>query len=186
MRTLQIGPNQKIADGFPGSQVFVNIPEGNGVFTTAQGVHTGTGSIDTGQVTNLAPWVRDTYTVSFTAANAYEIRNAANTIVAMGAYSPATTLAFNGISSPISGAAGRRRHLCHRAVGHRKHFQDTLDNIATALTASDNPSGRSSLQTNLAGAIQQLDQASNQVVNLRGEIGARLSTVDNTSSSRTS
>ena len=60
----------------------------------------------------------------------------------------------------------------------------TLDDIATALMAPDSPVGRSSVLTNLTGAIQQLDQASNRVENLRGEIGARLSTVDNTSASR--
>ena len=61
VRSLQIGPDQLVADGFSGHEVFVNVPEGNGVFTTAAGVHTGAASIDTGQVVNPAAWVQGTY-----------------------------------------------------------------------------------------------------------------------------
>jgi flagellar hook-associated protein 3 FlgL len=183
VRQLQIGPNQKIADGFPGSQVFVDIPEGNGVFTTSQGVHTGSGSIDTGQIMNSGAWVRDTYTITFTATDAYEVRNAANVLVTSGAYTPGTTLAFNGITTTIAGGPATGDTFVIAPATTESIFR-TLDDIATALSAPDSPAGRATLQTTLAGAVQQLDQASTRVVNVRGEIGARLSTIDNTSRSR--
>lgn len=182
-RSLQIGPNQKIADGFPGSQVFVDIPAGNGVFTTAEGVHTGTGSIDAGQVTNLPGWTRDTYTITFTAADAYEVRDSANTLITSGAYAPGTTVSFNGVSAAISGDPASGDTFVIAPAATRSIF-DTLDDIATALAAPDSPAGRSSLNTSLTAALQGLDQASNRAIDLRGEIGARLSTVDNTSATR--
>ena len=49
VRQLQIGPDQKVADSFSGLEVFMDIPESNGTFTTTTGVHAGTGSIDAGQ-----------------------------------------------------------------------------------------------------------------------------------------
>lgn len=183
IRSLQIGANQKIADGFPGSQVFVNIPEGNGTFTTSQGVHTGTGSVDTGQVTNAAAWVRDTYTVTFTAPDAWEVRNAANVVVTTGAYASGNAVTFNGISMTISGAPATGDTFVVAPAATESIFR-TLDDIVSSLSTGDTPSGRSTLSTTMAAALTQLDQASNRAVNLRGEIGARLSTIENTSASR--
>ena len=183
IRSLQIGANQKIADGFPGSQVFVNIPEGNGTFTTSQGVHTGTGSVDTGQVTNAAAWVRDTYTVTFTAPDAWEVRNSANVVVTTGAYASGNAVTFNGISMTVSGAPATGDTFVVAPAATESIFR-TLDDIVTSLSTGDTPSGRSTLSTNMAAALTQLDQASNRAVNLRGEVGARLSTIENTSASR--
>lgn len=183
VRNLQIGPNQKIADGFPGSQVFMGIPEGNGTFTTAQGVHNGTGSIDTGQLMNAAAWVRDTYTLTFTAPNAWEVRDSANTVVTTGAYASGSAVTFNGISMTVTGdpATGDTFTI---APATTKSIFKTLDDIVAALSTGDTPSARSSLSTNMAAALTQIDQASNRALNLRGEVGARLSSIENTTASR--
>lgn len=182
-RSVQIGPNQKIADGFPGSQVFVSIPEGNGTFTTAQGVHTGSGSIDTGTVTNAGAWVRDTYTITFTAPGTYEVRNSANALVTSGAYTDGSPISFNGISTTVTGTPATGDTFTVAPASTQSIF-DTLDAIASALSAPDTPSGRSAVTTQLGAAIGQLDNASNRVLDLRGEIGARLSSIDNTTASR--
>jgi flagellar hook-associated protein 3 FlgL len=60
----------------------------------------------------------------------------------------------------------------------------TLDDIVAALSTGDTPSARSSLSTNMAAALTQIDQASNRALNLRGEVGARLSSIENTTASR--
>jgi flagellar hook-associated protein 3 FlgL len=182
-RSLQIGPNQKIADGFPGTQVFMLIPEGNGTFTTSQGVHNGTGSIDTGQVTNAAAWVRGTYTISFTAPGTYEVRDATNTLVTSGAYTSGNSVTFNGVSMKISGEPATGDTFVVAPAGTESIFK-TLDDIVAALAVGDSPSGRSTLSTDMAAALTQLDQASNRVVNLRGEVGARLSSIENTGKAR--
>ena len=50
----------------PGQSVFMNIPAGNGTFTTAVGAaNTGSATIDPGSVVNPAAWVPDTYTITF-------------------------------------------------------------------------------------------------------------------------
>ena len=67
---VQISANQRISAGDTGSSVFMNIPAGNGTFTTAAGAaNTGTASIGPGTVTNPAQWVPDTYTITFTDAD---------------------------------------------------------------------------------------------------------------------
>ncbi|MET0291734.1 MAG: flagellar hook-associated protein FlgL, partial [Steroidobacteraceae bacterium] len=157
VRTLQVGTDQKIADGFSGSQVFMSIPEGNGTFTTAQGVHTGTGTIDTGALVNASAWVRDTYTISFTATG-YEVRNSASALVTSGAYTEGTAIQFNGVSVNVSGEPALGDTFTVAPAATESIF-DTLDGLATMLTSlNDDPRSKSTLATSMSGSLQQIDQ----------------------------
>lgn len=184
VRLVQIGPNQKIADGFPGGQLFMNIPEGNGTFVTREGVHAGSGIIDPGQITNPGAWVRDTYTITFTDADTWEVRDSADNVVAgPAAYTVGGSIAFNGISVTVSGTPAAGDTFTVAPAGMQSMFQ-TLDDIASALMGPDSPSANATFGTRMAAALLQLDQAANVATNLRGEIGARLSAIDNAAASR--
>jgi flagellar hook-associated protein 3 FlgL len=184
VRSLQIGPDQRVADSFNGVEVFMAIPEGNGTFVTAQGTHTGTGTIDTGQVTNAAAWVADTYTVSFTTASTFEVRDSANVLVTSGTYTDGNTIAFNGVTVTVTGAPAAGDTFTV-APATRKSAFDTLDDLAAALIAGgSDPVSRSTLNTNVNSALTQIDQVLNQFIDLRSELGARLSTVDNADENR--
>ena len=74
------------------------------LLTSAAGGSTGSGSIDAGSVPASAAWVRGDYTLSFTSANAYQVTNAAGSVIATGAYSAGTPITFNGIQVTVSGA----------------------------------------------------------------------------------
>ena len=80
VRSLQISSTQRILDGFTGSQVFMDVPEGNGTFVVDVGTHAGTGSVDTGHITNAAEWAAAAapreYTVRFAAPGAWEVLDA--------------------------------------------------------------------------------------------------------------
>ena len=184
IRSLQITADQRIADSFSGQQVFFDVPQGNGTFTTAQTVHTGTGSIDTGQVVNAAAWVRGTYTVRFTTANAWEVRDAGNALVASGAYTSGGSIGFNGVQVSVTGAPAAGDTFTIAPAGSESIF-DTLDQLTVSLSSgADNPVTRSTLNTEIAGALTQLDQALGHAINLRAEIGARLSSLDNAAEAR--
>ena len=66
--------------------------------------NTGSGTIDDGTVTNQAGWVRGSYTLAFTAANAWQVRDSSNAVVASGAYTPGGSISFNGMQVAVSGA----------------------------------------------------------------------------------
>ncbi|MEP7311677.1 MAG: flagellar hook-associated protein FlgL [Pseudomonadota bacterium] len=184
VRNIQTSADQRIADSFSGQQVFFDVPQGNGTFTTAQGVHTGTGSIDPGQVVNAAAWVRGTYTLQFTAANAWEVRDAGNALVASGAYTSGGTIAFNGVQVSVSGAPASGDTFTVAPAGNESLFA-TLDQLVASLAAgADNPVSRSTLNTAIGGALTQLDQALGHAIDLRTEIGARLSLLDNAADAR--
>jgi flagellar hook-associated protein 3 FlgL len=179
VRELQISPDQRIADGFSGADVFQRIPEGNGAFTTALGVHNGTGSIDSGRVTNPSAWVRDSYTLSFTTASTWEIRDSSTSLVASGSYTPGSAIAFNGAEVVVDGqpAAGDSFSV---APATTKDVFKMLDDLATSL---ENASP-STVGTAVAAGLTQIDQALEHIQGTRAVVGARLSSLDSARTTR--
>jgi flagellar hook-associated protein 3 FlgL len=177
-RSLQISASQKIADGISGVRAFMEIPEGNGTFTTAAGVHAGTGSIDTGQVTNAAAWVKGSYTITFTSPGAWTVTDAANVAVASGTYVDGGVVAFNGIQAKISGEPATGDTFTIAPAGKKSLFE-AVDDIAAALEAgAGTPSARAQLNSNMSAALTQVDQGLDHVLTLRAEVGSRLSALD--------
>jgi flagellar hook-associated protein 3 FlgL len=185
VRQLQVGPDQKVGDSFSGYQVFMDIPEGNGTFTTAQGVHTGTGSIDSGQVTNAAAWVPGNYTLRFnTPPDTWDVLDGSNAVIASGTYQQGNAISFNGVQVTVTGAPAAGDTFLIAAAGKESIFK-TLDDLVSALTAgASTPVSRSQLNTNIANSLTQIDQGLNHVLDLRSEVGARLSMIDAVADSR--
>jgi flagellar hook-associated protein 3 FlgL len=107
-RQIRISSSQSLADSHTGADVFMNLPPGNGVFTTGvTATNTGTGSIDVGQVTNAAAWVADNYTLQFTTATDWQVVDDAtptpNVIATGTGFTPGQSIAFNGVSVTVSG-----------------------------------------------------------------------------------
>jgi len=106
---LQVSANQRISGGDTGNAVFMNIPAGNGTFTTAAGAaNTGNGSIDGGSVVNPSQWTPDTYTITFTSPTQYQVTDSGGNVVGSGAYTSGDTIQFKGVEVTVSGnpAAG--------------------------------------------------------------------------------
>lgn len=183
VRALQVGPDQRVADGFSGHDLFMNVPEDNGVFATSVGVHNGAASIDNGRVVNQAAWVQGTYTLGFTAPDTWEVRNAANAVVASGGYVSGDAIAFNGGQVVVSGTPATGDTFIIAPSGRESMF-DTLDEFVVSLqTTADDPSGRSNFNTSVNAVLAQLDQGLNRVLNMRAEVGARLSTTESVEAS---
>lgn len=63
-RFLQIGPSRQLADGDSGSEVFLEVKNGNGTFTVTDNTsNTGSGIIDPGSVVDISAYDNDTYTL---------------------------------------------------------------------------------------------------------------------------
>jgi flagellar hook-associated protein 3 FlgL len=183
-RTLQVGPTQKIADGIDGFRAFMGIPEGNGTFTTATGVHTGTGSIDTGEVLDPTAWVPGDYTLTFTAPDAWEVTDSLGVPVAAGAYATGEVIAFNGVQVKVSGApaAGDTFEIAPAAT--RSVFAAVDDLVATLENGAGNPGLRANLNTGINAALTQVDQSLEHLMSRRADIGARLSSLDSVETTR--
>ena len=87
------------------------------LLTSAAAANAGSATIDAGQLSNPAAWVRGNYTLSFAAATTWQVTDASNTVVATGAYSSGTPIVFNGVQVAVSG---------NPAIGDSFQIKDNL------------------------------------------------------------
>ncbi len=174
---VEIGANQFISAGDTGSSVFMNIPAGNGTFTTAAGAgNTGTASIDTGTVTDPGEWAEDsgTYTISFTSPTQYVILDSDDDTVASGTYTSGDAIAFDGIQVTITGTPATDDQFTVAPAGTTSVFS-TLSSLISALGSTTLNSGQ--LTTQINAAEQQLGNALNNFDNVQASVGARINAV---------
>jgi flagellar hook-associated protein 3 FlgL len=187
-RQLQISTTQRIADSHNGFEVFVDIPEGNGTFSTAVNMsNTGSGGISVGSVVDRAAWVPDDYTITFTSPTAYQITDGATpaNVVQTGAYTAGSAITFNGVSVSITGAPATGDTFEVNQSGNESIF-DTLGELVDMLNtpAAGNPAANAKLTSALQGSLQQLDQATDHFLGVRAQVGTRLATLDSVDASR--
>ncbi len=178
---VQIAPNQSVSSGDTGAAAFMNIPAGNGTFTTSVNVaNTGSGSIDAGTVTSPASWVPDTYTIAFTSPTAYQVTNSAGTVVTSGTnFTAGNSISFNGIQVGITGNPAAGDQFTVAKAGTASAFS-TLSNLITSLNTVTNPA---KLANQIGNAIQQIDAAVTNLSNVSASVGARLNSITATQSS---
>ena len=174
---LQISANQRISAGDTGSSVFMNLPAGNGTFTTAAGAaNTGTASIGPGTVTNPSQWVPDTYTIAFTDATDYTVKNSGGATVTSGTYNATTggTISFNGIQVTLSGNPATGDTFSVAPAGHSSAFA-TLSGLITTLNSTTLNSGQ--VATQISQSLEQIDGALNNLGNVSASVGGRVNAV---------
>jgi len=173
---VQIGPNQRISSGDTGATVFMNIPAGNGTFTTSGALtNTGTGSIGVGTVATPGAWVPDTYTISFTSPTDYSITNSAGAVVTTGtAFQDGDAISFNGIQVPITGTPAAGDSFTVAKAGTASAFS-TLSSLITTLSSSTLSSAQISSQ--IGGALQQMDNAISNMSNVSASVGGRINSI---------
>jgi flagellar hook-associated protein 3 FlgL len=172
---VQISSNQRITSGDAGANVFMNIPAGNGTFTTAVGAgNTGTATIDAGTVTNASQWVPDTYTIAFTDPTDYTVTNSEGTQVASGTFSSPGTIAFNGISTTITGTPATGDTFTVGAAGTASAFS-TISGLITAL--NDTSLSSSQISSQVGTALEQIDGAVSNIGVVQASVGARINAI---------
>lgn len=182
---VQISENQKISAGDTGSSVFMNLPAGNGTFTTAAGAaNTGTASIGAGTVTNPSQWVPDTYTITFTDATHYSVTNSSGATVTTGTYNATAggtgTISFNGVQVTLSGSPAAGDTFTVASAGKTSAFA-TLSGLITTLNSTTLNSAQ--IATQVSQSLEQIDGAINNLGNVSAAVGGRLNAVTSSQSS---
>jgi flagellar hook-associated protein 3 FlgL len=212
VRKLQISSSQSIADGLQGQQVFMDIPEGNGTFIATAGNNAGTGILGVQQVLDHAQWNAagaaaaaaippraHAYTVRFTdpngdgRADSWELLDANGNAVldngappapVTGTYSDGGAITFDGVQFTMTGQPAVGDTFAVRPAGTESMFR-TLDDLINAVSGSSaTPQQRAALGNSVSKALAQLDQGMSHAIDLRTEIGARLSQLDTAESLR--
>jgi flagellar hook-associated protein 3 FlgL len=178
---VQISPNQRVSSGDSGASVFINIPAGNGTFTTAVGAsNTGSATISPGTVVNASQWVPDTYTITFSDPTDYTVTDSAGNNVASGTYTSPGAITFNGISTTVSGTPAAGDTFTVAPAGTSSAF-NTLSSLISTL---NNPNlSAAQLSTQTGTALEQIDGAISNFNLVQASVGARINAVTAASSS---
>jgi flagellar hook-associated protein 3 FlgL len=172
---VQIASNQRISSGDTGASVFMNIPAGNGTFTTAAGAtNTGTAAIGVGTVVNQAAWVPDTYSVKFSTPTNYQVTNSAGTVVSSGTYTDGDSIAFNGVSIPMTGTPAAGDQFTVAKAGNSSAFS-TVSNLVATLNSTTLNSAQ--IATQIGTSLQQIDNAISNLSNVSASAGARINSI---------
>jgi len=178
-RQVQLAAGQTVVVGDNGDAVFNQIKTGNGTFTVTpnNAINTGTGIIGATSATNPATYGGASYTIQFTAPNAYEVLNSANVSVSTGTYTSGQAISYGGFQVTISGAPATGDQFAVAPSTNQSVFT-TVQNLANALQqGSSATSGSTQLNNSIANAIDNIDQALGQVQTVQSSVGARLNTI---------
>ncbi|QRN56015.1 flagellar hook-associated protein FlgL [Dyella caseinilytica] len=185
-----IGTGLQIANGDPGSSVFMNIPAGNGSFVTAAGAsNTGTLVVGATSVTDTSAFQAATAsgpindTITFGANGTYAVTDAAGNPVddssgnpITGTYTAGGAISFDGMSITMSGtpASGDTVNVQSDTASNTQSVFTTINNMITALQSGESSTA---LNNTLNGQLQSLNQAMSSVSNTEVAVGSRISTL---------
>ncbi len=177
---VQLSAEQSISTGDTGSAVFMNIPAGNGTFTTAASAgNTGSASIGPGTVTDPSQWVADPYLISIGSAGQYTVTDQnTHTQVASGTLSSSSgtpsTIAFNGIQVTLNGTPNSGDSFTVAPAGTASVFSTLSGLISTLSSPTLSPA---QISTQLNQGLEQIDAAVNQLDTVQASVGARINAV---------
>jgi flagellar hook-associated protein 3 FlgL len=177
-RQVQIGAGQTVVIGDNGDLVFNQIKTGNGTFdvTPAAG-NTGTGVIGATSVTDPTQWDGGTYSIKFTAADAYQVTNAAGTVVSTGTYTSGQAISFAGVQVTLSGTPATGDAFTVAPSTNQSIFT-TVQSLATSLQQlTSSPADQAQLDNSINAAINGIDQALDNTQTVQASVGARLNTI---------
>jgi flagellar hook-associated protein 3 FlgL len=177
-RQVQIGAGQTVVIGDNGDAVFNQIKTGNGSFNvTAASGNTGTGLIGATSVTNPADYVAGTYSIDFTAADAYQVENSAGTVVSTGTYTSGQAISFDGMQVTLSGAPATGDSFTVAPSTDQSIFT-TVQNLVSALqNTTSSSAGQAQLSNSITNAVNSIDQALDNTQTVQASVGARLNTI---------
>ena len=179
-RQVQIAAGQTVVIGDNGDLVFNQIKTGNGTFVaSAAAGNAGTGVVGATAVSDPTAYGGGTYSINFTAANAYQVVNTAtNAVVTSGTYAAGQTIAFSGLQVTLSGQPAAGDSFSVAPSGNQSLFT-SVQNLVTALQQTGSTSSTASAQLNnsINAAINNIDQALAQTQTVQSSVGARLNTI---------
>jgi flagellar hook-associated protein 3 FlgL len=177
-RQVQIGAGQTVVVGDNGDLVFNQVKNGNGTFNvTAATTNTGTGIIGATSVTDPADYVAGTYSINFTAPDAYQVVGSGGTVVTSGTYTSGQAITFAGMQVTLSGTPATGDSFAVAPSTDQSVFT-TVQNLANALQqGTATPAGEAELNNSIVSAINGIDQALANTQTVQSSVGARLNTI---------
>lgn len=184
-RIVEIGPNRQVVGADTGYDIFMDIYNGNGTFTTEPAAtNTGDGSISVGSVKDGNAWVDDTYTVTFTETNGnitYTVTDSgANVIgVADTPFTDGDTISFRGIEFDIEGDPSNGDTFTVDSSEKQSVFE-TVEDLLTALDMpKETTADKAKFTSAISKVMEELNLAMDNINTITASVGARRNAVEN-------
>jgi flagellar hook-associated protein 3 FlgL len=188
-RMLQVGQSRQMALNDSGDYVFDAPKTGNGTFETAAVAgNTGAGIISPGTVVDATALTGDNYSITFNVAGGvttYDVTDTTtgNPLSTGNAYTSGQAITFDGLQFDISGAPANGDAFTVAPSASQSVFT-TLKNLISVLNTSGTGSTANANLTNgLNTANSNVDNALDNILQIRASIGSRLKELDSLDSS---
>jgi flagellar hook-associated protein 3 FlgL len=180
-----VAPDQWVADGDGGSDVFMRVRTGDGVVRgSAAAANTGNAVLKSSGVADHATWGNQPLRVEFTAADAWRVVDGAGTELATGSYVDGATISAGGMQLTLTGTPAVGDTFTVEPAPTRDVFA-TLQGLADALDAPVSTPAESARRDNLVGAaLRDLGTAQDHMLGLRAGTGTRLAALDTAEDAR--
>lgn len=191
-REIQISRSRRIAVDNPGSQVFLEIKNGNGIYSTSDHPdNTGTGIIDPGIAT--AEYIDDTYAIVFDKSFeeyadpkkageiplTYSVVDSKGNVLSKGIpFQSNKAIVFNGVHTAVKGQPNDGDIFIVRPSQNQDVFT-TLENLIGALQSrAPEASNNIAFHNAMNRSLVDLTQSLNNFLEVRADIGGRLNSLD--------
>jgi flagellar hook-associated protein 3 FlgL len=182
-RFLQTGASTQVAVRDSGFDIFMAIASGNGSFSASpDGANAGTAVI--GSTSADSSFIRDDYSITFSQATTadpvtYQVLDSSLGLVAGGNYVSGSTIEFNGASIRFDGEPADSDTFSV-ASNVKQDMFTTMQNIVDRLKGAGAASAEVAvLNSEMGLALDNIDQALGNVLNVRADVGVRLNHVEN-------
>ena len=190
-REIRVDEATVVKDGFTGQRTFMQIPKGNGYFSTAAAsTNAGTLVADGGVITNATTWNSNaaTYRIVFSVSGnsrTYEVRDSSNVALVppiTGSYQTGQVISFFGAQVTVQGEPVNGDEITVTPSTGGNQYQSVFATIERQLTILETPTSNAvtaaKQATDLGNILQQVDQALANLGGMRSESGARLRVVE--------
>ena len=184
VRQLQVSDSRKIPLSASGSAVFEAIPTGNGVFQTrADANNKGAGIISTGSVVDRAALTGKPYELNFNVSAAtppvttYTV-TVDGTVGPEQPYEAGKAITLDGMSFDIKGVPASGDKFTVAPSEKQSVFSTVTKLIADLRAPSDGSGGKAALTNNLNTALNNLQQAHDNVLTVQASVGAHMKELD--------
>jgi len=177
-RLLQVGASRQIAVSDSGRDIFNNIPDGNGTFSTAAtATNTGTGVVLPGSVLNPQAWTGNSYQLQFDASVPnYTVTNT-TTAAVVGTFPYVSGAAINaipGISFSVQGTPATGDTFTVNPSTNQSLFKTVQDLIGAFRTSiAGNAVAGAGARNTINGNMANLDKVLDNVSRVQASIGSR-------------
>ncbi|WP_202843594.1 flagellar hook-associated protein FlgL [Luteimonas saliphila] len=182
---VEVAPDQWVADGDAGSDVFLRVRTGDGIVRgSAATANTGSGVLQSSAVADHAAWGGQPLRVEFTSADTWRVLDPSGTELATGAYADGATINAAGMQLTLTGAPATGDTFTVEPAPTRDIFA-TLQGLVDALEAPAATAAEFARRDNLVGAaLGDLASAQNHMLALRSGTGSRLAALETAEDAR--